>query len=220
MVTEPQHLILFWIFVAFFLVIGVVALLAIVGVIRTDNQFRKWAVGVFAAGIAGVVFVWAKSELPLDFFVNLEPPAEVVAENFELVSGKYEYYEPSNADKSISSSGFVELTAGQQMGWWTAKFPYKGMTKAVKLELKDKNGNSWRVRPFYPNYNRQLLMPLQASLKDSKSSLPFAIVANNAFAAEREIKFNNYAKPLRTQYGKAYYQWRVFVDEPSVAFLK
>lgn len=190
MLTETQHLILFWVFVGFFLVIGVVALLSILGVIKTDKRFLKWAVGAFVVGVSGVVFTWARSQLPLDFFVNLKPPEGVEAGAFELISGNYEYYEPSNSDKTTPPSGSVELTAGQEIGWWTAKFPYKGMTKAVKLTLKDNKGNLWGVRPFYPNYNRQPLIPTQVPKKDAATLLPITIRANSAFAAGQEIRFN------------------------------
>ncbi len=215
MLTETQHLILFWVFVGFFLVIGVIALLAIVGVIKTDKQFLKWAVGGFVTGIAGVVFIWAKYQLPLDFFVNLKPPEGIEAETFVLTSGNYEYWDPSNSDNSTPPSGSVELTVGQKIGWWTAKFPYKGMTKSVKLKLKDNKGRWWAVRPFYPNYNRKGLIKTQAPQKDASTTLPTPILANKAFAAEQEIRFNNYAKKTRTLYGKTYYKWRVFVDEPD-----
>jgi hypothetical protein len=162
-----------------------------------------------------VVFVWARSPLPLDFFVNLQPPEGVKAETFELVSGNYEYYGQLNLDKSTPTSGSVELTAGQQIGWWTAKFPFNGMTKAVKLTLKDNKGNLWGVRPFYPNYNHQPLIPTQAPQKDAATPLPTPILANSAFAAEQEIRFNNYAQAISTLSGRTYYKWRVFMDEPD-----
>lgn len=215
MTAETQHLILFSVFVGFFLVIGVIALLAIVGVIKTDKRFRNWAVGGFAAAVTGVVIIWAKAQLPLDIFVNLGPPAGVAAETFELVSGTYEYSEQSNSDKSNTPSGSIELTAGQQVGWWTAKFPYKGMTKAVRLTLKDKNGNLWGVRPFYPNYNLKLLFAIDTPQKRTATSLTTLGLASRAFAAESKIKFNNYAKATHTLQGRTYYRWRVFVDEPN-----
>ena len=100
--TATQHLVLFWVFIVFFMVIGIIAILAIVGVIKTDKKFRNWAVGGFAAAVVGVVIIWAKTQspqLPLDLYVNLEPPANVKAATFELESGTYEYDEQSSSGK-------------------------------------------------------------------------------------------------------------------------
>jgi len=216
MAAWTQHLILFWVFVGFFVLIGLVALLAIVGIIKTEPKFRNWAVAGFAAGVVGVVVVWAKTEWSLDFFVNLEPPAHVVPETFELASGTYEYYDQSSTDKSRAHVGSIELTAGQQVGWWTAKFPYQGASAAVRLTLKDTNGNWWAVRPFYPNYNRQALGPTDPAQRTGTygpAEIPIPI--SSAYAADSEIKFNNYAKRGRQFQGRTYYDWRVFVDEPA-----
>lgn len=213
--TPAQHYLLFWVFVGFFVVIGTVAILAIVGVIKTDNQFRKWAVVGFAAAITGVVVMWAKAQSPLDIFVNLEPPVGIAADSFELVGGTYEYCEQSDGEKSDTRSGAIELTAGQQVGWWTARIPYSGMAKAVKLKLKDKHGKLWGVRPFYPNYNRQLLIATDSSQSHAQASTPALSLTDSAYAGASIIKFNNYAKATFTQQGRTYYKWRVFVDEPN-----
>jgi hypothetical protein len=220
MTAEMQHLVLFWVFVGFFLLIGVIALLAIMGVIKTEQQFRNWAVGGFAASVIGVVIIWAKSQPPLDIFVNLEPPQNVAADAFELISGTYEYYEQSNTGQSNSHPGPVELTAGQLPGWWTAKFPYTGVSEAVKLTLMDKNGHHWAVRPFYPNYNRQPLTETGATQSRIATERHILIAIGNAVAAEGEIKFNNYAKATATYQGRTYYDWRVFVDEPAAVLAR
>lgn len=215
--AETQHLVLFWVFVAFFLIIGIIAILAIVGVIKTDARFRKWAVGGFAAAIVGVVIMWAKaqpSQSPLDIFVNLEPPADVKADTFELESGIYEYDEQLSSEKSNTRSGSVELTAGQNVGWWTAKIPYNGMTKAFRMTLTDKNGKQWKVRPFYPNYNRQPLIATAPHQNNAATSLPTLGLTSTAFANETKIRFNNYARVTSKLQGRTYYKWRVFVDEP------
>ncbi len=218
--TATQHLVLFWVFVAFFMIIGVVAILAIVGVIKTDNRFRNWAVGGFAAAIVGVVIIWAKTQspsIPLDIYVNLEPPSEVKADTFELESGTYEYDEPSSSGKSLTHSGPVELTAGQNIGWWTAKIPCTGLTKAFRMTLKDRHGKLWKVLPFYPNYHRQPLFATIPPPNQAATIQPALGLINGAFAAERKIniRFNNYARATSISQGRTYYNWRVYVDEPS-----
>jgi hypothetical protein len=218
--TTTENLVLFWVFIAFFMVIGIVAILAIVGVIKTDKKFRNWAVGGFAAAVVGVVIIWAKTQspqLPLDLFINLEPPAEVKAATFELESGSYEYNELSPSGKSFKRSGSVELTAGQTMGWWTAKIPCNGLTKPFRMTVKDKNGKFWTVRPFYPNFHNQPLIAAAPPQNQTASFVPSLNLTRSAFAAENKIKirFNNYARSISSIQGRNYYNWRVFVDEPS-----
>lgn len=218
--TATQHLVLFWVFVAFFMIIAIVAILAIVGVIKTDRRFRNWAVGGFAAAIVGVVIIWAKTQpaqTPVDLFINLEPPAGAKAESFELVSGKYEYDEQSSSGESVKRSGSVELTAGQHIGWWTAKLPCSGITRPFRMMLKDKDGRLWTVRPFYPNYHNQQLVETAPSPSQPAASLSVLGLTKEAFAMEKQagLRFNNYAKPASTVQGRTYYNWRVFVDEPA-----
>jgi YEATS family len=212
--SPEQHQALVWIFLGLFLLIGVAALLAITGIIKTEPQFRKWAVGVFAAGVAGVVFLWARSDLPLDFHVILSTPQGVEAQAFELVSGQYDY-NSSDSDKTSSASGLVELTVGQELGSWEARFPSSGTNNAVRLTLKDATGKYWRVAPFYPNYNLKTMTPTQAPQKRAEMTAPTPIPGISALAAENEIRVTNYAKVIDTKYGKTFYEWRVFIDEPD-----
>jgi|GEM_PF-2333492 len=218
--TATQQDVLFIVFVAFFMIIGIIAILAIVGVIKTDKRFRNWAVGGFAAAIVGVVIIWAKTQppqAPVDLFINLEPPAAVKAESFELVSGNYEYDEQSSSGESSKRSGSVELTAGQHIGWWTVKLPCSGMTRPFRMTLKDKEGKSWTVRPFYPNYHNQQLIATATPQGQPAASLPLLNLTREAFATEKNIgiRFNNYARVSAVSQGRTYYNWRVFVDEPA-----
>ncbi len=137
-------------------------------------------------------------------------------ETFELQRGTYEYNEQSSSGKSETRSGPVELTAGQIIGWWTAKIPFNGMTKAFRMTLTDKNGNLWKVLPFYPNYQRQSLIATVLPQNQAAKSLLTLSLTRSAFAAERKIKvrINNYARSISAIQGRNYYNWRVFVDEP------
>ena len=217
--SPEQHQALVWIFLVFFSLIGVAALLAITGIIKTDPQFRKWAVAGFVVGVAGVVFLWARSELPLDFHIILSTPQGVEAQSFELVSGEYDY-SSSESEKAPSASGFVELTVGQELGSWEAKFPSSGTNNAVKLTLRDATGKYWRVAPFYPNYNLKTMAPTQAPQKKAEMTAPMLIPGISALAADNEIRVTNYAKVIDTKYGKTFYEWRVFIDEPDVVLNK
>jgi hypothetical protein len=208
-----QRLILFWIFIVFFSLIGIAALLTIVGIVKTEPSFRKWAVAGFAAGVAGVVFIWAKAEQPLDFHVILRAPQGLEAQAFELVSGRYEY--AADAGKPASSSGPLELTLGQELGSWEAKFPSRGISSAVKLTLEDNTGQFWKAGPFYPNYNLKSLTPTQAPPDSTGMLVPTLLPSISALADEGDIKFNNFARIIGKRHGKTFYEWRVFVDEPD-----
>lgn len=212
--ATTQNLVLFWIFIGFFLTIGIVAILTILGIVKTDERFRKWAVGGFAAAVTGVVIVWAKAEPPLDIFINLEPPKSVPLHSFELVSGTYEYNEQSSSGKSEPNTGPIELTAGQQIGWWTAKIPYSGKDNSVKLILEDRHGKSWVVHPFYPNHTWRPMVANDTPQNRKAKSIPTLELIKSAYAGESRIKFNNYAEVSSSFQNRTYYRWRLFVDEP------
>ena len=152
-----QRLILFWIFIVFFSLIGIAALLTIVGIVKTEPSFRKWAVAGFAAGVAGVVFIWPKAEQPLDFHVILRAPQGLEAQAFELVSGRYEY--AADMGKPGPSSGPLELTLGQELGSWEAKFPSRGISSAVKLNAAEQHRPILEGRPLRSQLQPQIIDP-------------------------------------------------------------
>jgi hypothetical protein len=150
--------------------------------------------------------------VPPYLFVNLQPPQGVDADSFELTSGSYAYQQ-GNSDQSASTSGPVELTVGMELGWWTAKFPYEN--KPVRLTLQDNKGNSWRVLPFYPNYSVHLMVATQVRQKSAAVPWVSPTLEKSVFAAEQQMRFDNYAKPFREVNGRTYYKWRVFLNEPD-----
>jgi len=218
LISGSQSMILFWVFIGFFVIIGVVALLSIVGIIKTDKRFTKWAVSGFVAGIAGVVFVWAKHQTSLDVFVNIAPPAGVEPETFILESGKYYLGSSNGTDPILPSS--VELTAGHDIGWWRAKFPHPGKEMSVELLLTDIKGKEWEVRPFYPTWHSVKLSPKVASSNNIISNKMFSfglvntvIAQDNPISSTRTVRFSNTAKNATRWSNKTYYDWCVFVDE-------
>ena len=50
-----MRLILFWVFLCFFVVIGVLSLLVATGVLEADPRFRKWAVTGFIGSVVAAV---------------------------------------------------------------------------------------------------------------------------------------------------------------------
>jgi hypothetical protein len=230
--TGMHREVLFWLFVGFFVVIGLVALLAITGVVKTEPRFRRWAVGSFVVAVTGVVIVWAKSQFPVDLFVTLMPPEGAELQTLAFERGLYEYDERTASGTPVTRSGHAELSLG--VGGWQVKLPPEVMNKAVRLALKDKSGSWWETNPFYPNFTNQSLVPgrnrehasVQPEAGEAMVSTVFAAHGGSEESApvgaalrrvqtRRDVKFDNYAKRIGEQNGTPYYRWRVFVDEPK-----
>jgi hypothetical protein len=230
--TGLKQEVLFWLFVGFFMVIGVVALLSITGIVKTESRFRRWAVGGFVVAVTGVVILWAKSQFPIDLYVILVPPDGVKLESFALERGIYQYDEHLSSGTSVTRSGNAEIALG--VGGWQVKLPNEVMNKAVRLSLLDRSGRWWDTNPFYPNFTSQSLISGRDPEHASVNTFSAQHSVSTAFAAQermedsppsrselqraqvrQEIKFNNYAKPIGEMKGTPYYRWRVFVDEPK-----
>jgi hypothetical protein len=223
-----EHTVLFWVFVIFFIIIGVLSLLALTGVLRTDPSFRKWAVSGFVIGVGTAIFGLFRAifstEVPL--YITLEPPGGQT-NSLDLMRGSYSYDEPTSAGTTRSSSGTVEMTLGP--GGWQVRLPQKALNKAVELTFQETNGDSWRVRRFYPNHNKQTLIKGLSSSQSRQSSAEpsvertpvrnaFAVIVGLAFAQQQSsLRFDNYAQQTDALSGRPSYKWRVFLNEsPAV----
>lgn len=188
-------------------------------------------------GLTGFVTEHLRGQSSSDsaLFVTLIPPENVPPNGLALVSGQYEYVEPTTSGELTPHRG--EVVVALREGGWQAALPEQVINRAVKLMLKDQQGNQWNVHPFYPNYTKQHLFkdPSPSQASTSSPLLELASLAK-AHAAEGElsrsvegsrndnvyftaqsiatIRFNNYARHIGELYGRTYYQWRVFVDEP------
>lgn len=228
---EQEHAVLFWIFIGFFLVIGIVSLLAILGLISIEERFRKWAITGFFVPVIGVMIPLARdiltpANLSLDLNVMFEPPKDVQPEPLVLVSGSYEYTKQSPSEEAEKLTGKFEpmRPAGP---YWQAVVPYlppaPGKTyRSAKLTLEDNTGRSW-VAGFDPRYiraNINLLtqappnhalnyffkLPLikSASASTPPTTDPPKQTGDQNSTCQQypnEIKFNNWAKPTGEQYG-------------------
>jgi len=233
MTTEHQE-ILFWTFMGFFVVIGIVSLLAVLGLIRVDERFRKWAVTSFFAGVTGAVVGLFQLSIPAgapaeSLFVTLIPPENISSRAIKLVAGEYSYDEHAEGNQVKTVNGKLEVTWGNDI--WQAKLPQQVLGKAVRLSFRDQEGDWWEVYPFYPNHNRQSMFMgsgRDSTLPTSRWLIPSS-VAYAASAGDRLtgkpwpvsdgkkalLKFNNYARDAGEINGQKYYEWRVFVDEPD-----
>ena len=233
MTTEHQE-ILFWTFMGFFVVIGIVSLLAVLGLIRVDERFRKWAVTGFFAAVTGAVVGLFQLSIPggapaEPLFVTLIPPQNISSRAIKLVTGEYSYDEHAEGNQVKTVNGKIEVTWGNDI--WQAKLPQQVLGKAVRLSFRDQEGGWWEVSPFYPNHNRQSMFmgsEMDSTLPTSRWIIPSS-VAYAASASDRltgkpwpvsdgkkvPLRFNNFARDAGAIHGRKYYEWRVFVDEPD-----
>jgi hypothetical protein len=220
-----ERVVLFWVFVGFFVITGIVSLLAIIGVLKTDDRFRKWAITGFVTGVAGAVFGLFKvvflAELPI--FIALIAPQQEGQSGLNLVRGEYQLF---------SRPEWRQIEITQDPGGWRAKLPQRVLGEAVELRFKDDAGRWWRVPSFDPTYNRQGLVKMSApagvtrlpSGPGNPIEKALRTVTQPAFADERQtlslvadtqsLTFDNYARSIGSRSGSTYYQWRVFLNEP------
>jgi hypothetical protein len=223
--ANNQQIVLFYVFIAFFVLIGIASLAALLGLIPSaDKSFRKWAVpGFVGAVVVAVIGVYKASMVPpfVPIVVTLLAPTGMQPP--PLRSGTFQYDEVAeNNGKVITRRGNVVPVLGEAN--WQVQLPGEVSNKAIQLDLEDEQGKSWRTGRFYANYVKQ---DLRADTKPEAGGaatwqIPGVAVVEAAGSpslgggqTQAAIKFNNYARQNGTALqSRAYYDWRVFVDEP------
>ncbi|KPV65061.1 MAG: hypothetical protein AOA65_0564 [Candidatus Bathyarchaeota archaeon BA1] len=145
-----ERMILLIAFLAITVVTAVVVLLANIGVfgeaVRTSD-FSKWGVGVVLAEIVGAtiaVFKW--SLLPVDIKVNLDfSPKSSIDVDLDVDNCTYDIREGGR----IIATGKMDL-AFAQGGWQCALPSTVRLNHIIRLNLIERNGQKWEVKPFYP----------------------------------------------------------------------
>jgi len=221
---------LFWLFLAIFLAIGVVAIVLIFGVgRRVSPRTRHSLLSVYVLGVTTAVITLFRSQFlsPLYLYVPLDSASDHEPD-LQQGSGRYSYDEVSKDGQVKTREGWAELAHGP--GGWQAKLPREVFdrcvrrTLAVRLSVKDKAGNTWHVENFYPNFNAQKLIEGPAItgqlIPDRRWRLgPGRAMAQGtkgrAHGRAAPIKFDNCADRLQASAGNNQYEWRVFVDEPA-----
>jgi hypothetical protein len=220
--TTQFQAVLFFVFIGFFILIGLVSLAALLGLVKSaDPNFKRWAVPGFVGAVTATVITFFKS-LPTiaPIIVTLVAPSGALAPS-PLKSGTYEYDQvTSDKVKVVTHTGQLIPVLGEG-GSWQVQLPGEVATNPTRLHLEDENGGWWLVGPFFPNYIRQEMRtgkPFTAAPQASWTAPGVAVVAAAEPASAQQqagVKFNNYARKTGDQYGRPYYEWRVFVDEPS-----
>jgi hypothetical protein len=223
MASEHQA-VLFFVFVGFFILIGLASLSVLLGFCKTaDRRFRQWALFGFFAGVSTAIFglfkiLFITQIAPV--VVILQPPVGISPP--VLKGGTYQYDEiVAKADSVVTRTGRVFPVVGE--GNWQVQLPGEVSNKPMRLHLEDENGNWWETSPFFPNYIRQEMRTGKALVPESHNSwqppgvaLLLAAEMNGAQGASEQstVKFNNYARKRPGGSEPAYYDWRIFVDEP------
>ena len=228
MANGSQQIAIFYVFLGFFVLIGIASLAALLGFVPSaDKGFRKWAVPGFVGAVA-VAVIGVYKALTLSPFVpivvTLLPPTGAAAPS--LKSGSFQYDEVAQDTGKVSTHrGNVVPVVGEAN--WQVHLPGEVSNKAIQLLLEDEDGNWWRTGRFYANYVKQELRAgtkpnvVGAATWQVPGVAVVAAAGGDSLAAGQEqaaIKFNNYARRNGTELQKrAYYDWRVFVDDrPAV----
>jgi hypothetical protein len=226
MASGSQQIVIFYVFIAFFALIGIASLAALLGLVPSaDQSFRKWAVpGFGGAVVVAVVGVYKALTIPpfVPIVVTLLAPAGALPP--PLKSGAFQYDEVAqDTGKVMTHRGSVVPVLGEAN--WQVQLPGEVSNKAIQLLLEDENGNWWRTERFYANYVKQeLRVGKKPELVGSATwQMPgVAVVAAIGAASlgggqeQATVKFNNYARRNGTELQqRANYDWRVFVDEPA-----
>jgi hypothetical protein len=212
----------FWlltILTMFFVTIGITCLAVMLGFFKNaDERFKRWAIPGFFAGVVSAWFsLFRLAFVASSMIVTLNMPLDAPGLKS---SGTYEYLviQDKQVERHTGSLqvGFVPP------GGWQAIIPDVAPNSAVTLHIEDERGGWWQVGPFFANVIIQDLKKGEKFVVDARPSIPgVAVVAAAEVQAQRgapqiaSVKFNNYARKTADKYGRAFYEWRIFVDEPQ-----
>ncbi len=217
--------VLFFVFIGFFILIGLTSLAVLLGFVKNaDRKFRQAAVPGFVGAVTTAViglFKIAITPAVVPIVVTLLPPPGVALP--ALKSGKYQYDEVAADNvRVVTKEGAVVPVLGE--GNWQVQLSGEVANKPMHLHLQDEDGNWWQAGPFFPNYIRQEIRSGKAMtpISDASWHVPGVTLVSAAgppgvltAQQQAELKFNNYARRIDDRYGRAFYEWRVFVDEPQ-----
>ena len=139
-------------FLAVTVLTAVVVLLANIGIfgdsVRTSD-FSKWGIGAVLAEIVGatiVAFKWTVN--PGNIQVNLDfSPKVPIDVDLDVDNCTYEIRE----EGKITATGKIDLSFAQ--GGWQCTLPAVATLNSfriIRLNLTERSGQKWEVKPFYP----------------------------------------------------------------------
>jgi len=225
----PHQDLVFYVLLGFFILIGLGSIGVLFNLVKASPEFKRWASRGFAAGTTSVIFglfkVFEPAAAPPPTAVAALTPIHVTldapAVRAPFKDGKFEYIETkANGTDTVVHKG--DLNPVLLPGGWEVVLPGEAAGHATALHLQDRDGGWWQTVTFYPNYMKQVVESGKefAELRDDSWRVPGVAVlaAAEPGAAAGEVsgaRFTNYAKRIEDRYQRAFYQWRVFVDEPA-----
>lgn len=155
--TQGQRSALFWVFLALFVGIVVVALLVALGVGPFGDAapaFQNLAIGTILAGVFGAVLTTYRVAFSggRDLFITLDFEG-TPGQNIDLVpQGDYEIWDQKKG--RVGRTGHLLAQFGQ--GGWSCRLPgHVGRDDSVRFVFRDRSGQQWEVRYFSPLFNEQ-----------------------------------------------------------------
>ena len=222
MMNDGNQQVLFYVLVGFFVLIGVSSLLVLLGVIKTaDKGFRKWAVPGFVGAVtAAVIAAFRVAVMPMTAPITVTLRGADGASIANLTSGEYISRDPARVGPQ---TGSVVPVLGP--GGWQVQLPGSVGNTVITLTLHDELKRDWASTSFYPNSVQQevrvgAVTATAAPPRPTAWAMPGVAVVFAAEAGAQQaapVRMNNYARRAADRYGRAYYDWRLFVDEqPTV----
>lgn len=154
--SNRQRSALFWVFLVFFIGIGVASLLVALGVFpNADPAFRKFAIGTFIAGIAGALFTLFRTTFMQrqDLFVTLLFEGKLPQEVALAEAARYEVWDEKQG--KVVRSGQVLVQRTPQRGWFCRLPNGIDVNDRLRLLLEERNGDRWEVPFFSFNFSSQ-----------------------------------------------------------------
>ena len=152
--SSTQRTVILTIMFGLFLLIGVAALLVVLGIVKgADETFAKWAGGVLVVDIAAAVlavfrtqFLGAEGRVYVNLVFQSQAPGPAPG-HVQLDECVFQVWDGNN---ELKKRGKAVILKGP--GGWQCHFALKvEPADTAELQLRESNGRSWKVARFSPS---------------------------------------------------------------------
>jgi len=229
--TQLHEETLFWLFIFFFSAIGLISLLVQIRILEASEDFRKWSLKGFIAGVVALVVGLTKialfpsaPQLNAPILASIAPEGidEKGLRNFKITEAWLVETQgvgpqkPGTTEKvSIPKERELKRIPPSAGPSWQVEIPPDILGSVVRVKVKDDTDVWWESSEFSTNFVGNLnVAKKQLRSEPAALFLPVAMAAEDPMSSRGGYpKFNNYARPIEKFDGRQYYEWRVFIDE-------